>query len=264
MRNDIGLSPLSTPPSLEGLEEEARIEAMVDWFFENFEDPVHETSYNSREGGYLYIHGGPYEASDYISDAFPDATEDEHSEAIERIDGDGPDFAPAGHRILPPDEDYDEQPPSQLLTVRLDALGGQLEEIKGHINAMLALQRQELEEQVGPPPAGHNNPPPSNQPDLYDILDSVREVEEELAQTNRITDANVEVINRAEGRFNKFLSWLVGLAKEAPSLLARGDVTGVGGWAITYALNHQSQVVHLIGSATETLGIWASVVGHLF
>jgi hypothetical protein len=39
------LAPLTAPPSLEGLDSEGRIEAMVAWFFENFEDPAHETPY---------------------------------------------------------------------------------------------------------------------------------------------------------------------------------------------------------------------------
>ena len=50
------------PPSLEGLDREARIEAMVEWFGDNFEDPAQETPYESAEGGYIYIWGGPYDA----------------------------------------------------------------------------------------------------------------------------------------------------------------------------------------------------------
>lgn len=92
MRSEPGVSPLSDPPSLEGLDEDERVEAMVSWFLDNFEDPAQETPYNGREGGYLFIHGGPYEAQNYIPDAFPDATEEEHIEAMDRIDADGPSF----------------------------------------------------------------------------------------------------------------------------------------------------------------------------
>ncbi len=64
------LAPLTVPPSLEALDSEGRIEAMVAWFFENFEDPAYETPYDGREGGYQYIWGGPHEAADYIYDQF--------------------------------------------------------------------------------------------------------------------------------------------------------------------------------------------------
>lgn len=42
-------------------------ETMRTWFLENFEDPVERTPYESREGGYIYIWGGPYEAHDELS-----------------------------------------------------------------------------------------------------------------------------------------------------------------------------------------------------
>ncbi|MFA5963387.1 MAG: hypothetical protein WC804_05170 [Sphingomonas sp.] len=44
-----GLSPLSEAPSLEGVASEDRVEMMVQWFFENFEDPAQEMPYDGRE-----------------------------------------------------------------------------------------------------------------------------------------------------------------------------------------------------------------------
>lgn len=38
------------------------IEAMRQWFFANFEDPAEMTPYCSAEGGYRFVHGGPYDA----------------------------------------------------------------------------------------------------------------------------------------------------------------------------------------------------------
>ena len=143
------LAPLTVPPSLEALDSEGRIEAMVAWFFENFEDPAYETPYDGREGGYQYIWGGPHEAADYIYDHFPEATEEEHSEAIQRIDADGPYWAPAGHRVLPPDEDFDERP-APSLEERLAALAGQLDVLTGHVGEMLALQQKGVGTQNGP------------------------------------------------------------------------------------------------------------------
>ena len=49
------------------MSEEEQVEAMRDWFFENYEDPAHRTPYESREGGYIYIWGGPYNAYEELS-----------------------------------------------------------------------------------------------------------------------------------------------------------------------------------------------------
>lgn len=49
------------------MDKEEQIETMRTWFLENFEDPVERTPYESREGGYIYIWGGPFEAHDELS-----------------------------------------------------------------------------------------------------------------------------------------------------------------------------------------------------
>ncbi|CAN5120065.1 hypothetical protein BH10PLA2_BH10PLA2_00300 [soil metagenome] len=261
MRNEPGLVPISKAPSLDGIEGDARVAAMVEWFFENFEDPSSETPHDGREGGFLYIHGGPYEAQDFIPDAFPDATEEEHFEAIEQIESDGPEFAPAGHRILGPEEEYDDLNASrEPISVRLDTLGSQLEEIKGHINEMLALQRREREADGGTPKAGHNNPPPDDEPDFYELLDSVADVEGELAKPDRETTADVQIVALAEGRFSRFVKWIKGLVAESPTLLAKGTITGIGGWAANYALNHQAQLIELVHSAAQTMFAWIGAI----
>lgn len=38
---------------------EFQIEVMRTWFFQRYQDPVHECPYISDEGGYLFIYGGP-------------------------------------------------------------------------------------------------------------------------------------------------------------------------------------------------------------
>lgn len=35
---------------------------LVEWFRERYEDPANDTPFNGREGGYLYVWGGPYDA----------------------------------------------------------------------------------------------------------------------------------------------------------------------------------------------------------
>ena len=59
MSSGLELKDTSAPPSLDGLEREERVEAMVEWFLDNFEDPAEHTPHESAEGGYQYIWGGP-------------------------------------------------------------------------------------------------------------------------------------------------------------------------------------------------------------
>jgi hypothetical protein len=49
------------------LSQDEKIEKMREWFFDKYEDPVERTPYESSEGGYIYIWGGPYEAHDELS-----------------------------------------------------------------------------------------------------------------------------------------------------------------------------------------------------
>ena len=49
---------------------ELQIEIMREWFFQHYQNPVHECPYNGREGGYLYIHGGPYNAENELVNEF--------------------------------------------------------------------------------------------------------------------------------------------------------------------------------------------------
>ena len=50
--------------------------AMRRWFFSRYTDPAMETPYNSAEGGYLYISGGPYEAAEELYARFGDVIDD--------------------------------------------------------------------------------------------------------------------------------------------------------------------------------------------
>ncbi|MBB4798717.1 hypothetical protein HNP32_002471 [Brevundimonas bullata] len=70
-------------------DQEARIQSMVSWFHARFEDPSQSTPYNGREGGFLYIHGGPYDARDELEKRFPDEDETLIDLAIQEIESDG-------------------------------------------------------------------------------------------------------------------------------------------------------------------------------
>ena len=67
-----------------------KLELMVRWFNSNYVDPVHNSPYITAEGGYQYIHGGPYDARDELGDMFGSVAADDLIEtaAIE-VESDG-------------------------------------------------------------------------------------------------------------------------------------------------------------------------------
>jgi hypothetical protein len=52
-------------------------EIMKQWFLKRYCDPNETTPYDSREGGYQYILGGPFDALETLSDQFSDLVSDE-------------------------------------------------------------------------------------------------------------------------------------------------------------------------------------------
>jgi hypothetical protein len=96
------MGPPSAPPNLREVRHAAAVWAMTAWFFENFEDPAECTPYCSAEGGYLYIHGGPYTADEVLNDIF-DGEVDQRviCKAVEQIEKEGFEWAPSQSRMRP-------------------------------------------------------------------------------------------------------------------------------------------------------------------
>lgn len=66
-----------------------RINALVEWFHAHYEDPAIRLPYDSREGGYQWIYGGPHDARDELSDNYPNEPEDIIEAAVAEIEADG-------------------------------------------------------------------------------------------------------------------------------------------------------------------------------
>lgn len=246
------------PPSLDGLDREERIEAMKDWFLENFEDPAQNTPHDSGEGGYQYIWGGPYDASDEISSAFPDAEEDEIEEAVDAVQDDGTyDWAPVnfGNEDDLDDSDFRPEP----LSERLEALAGQLSQIEGHVAELVRIVR---DGNGAAPGIGHNRPPEQldEDIDLAEIQESIEDVRAELANPAREADADPEKLDRAESRFRRFMGWIREQAANAPKNLATGAVTAIGGAVTKYVIDNFDGIVANLQPAILTISDWAAVV----
>ena len=66
-----------------------RIDLLVSWFLERFEDPAEHTPYETAEGGFQWIWGGPFYAVEVLSDRFPDEDETIVQDAADQIEGGG-------------------------------------------------------------------------------------------------------------------------------------------------------------------------------
>ncbi|MEJ7706170.1 MAG: hypothetical protein WKF82_02160 [Nocardioidaceae bacterium] len=62
------------------------VDRMVEWFRSNYMEPANGVPYDSREGGYIYISGGPYDALEVLSEQYPDALPDELEDATEILE----------------------------------------------------------------------------------------------------------------------------------------------------------------------------------
>jgi len=92
-------------------ERESAIEQMVDWFFEHYEDPAENDSFQSAEGGYQWDGRGPHRAIDVLSVEFPEYTDDMHEKSASEIESDGTvDWAIQFHAIDDEYFDHEERP----------------------------------------------------------------------------------------------------------------------------------------------------------
>lgn len=85
-----------------------QIELMREWFLARYCDPAHETPYESAEGGYIWIWGGPYYAEDELQERFGHIVDNKVIEAlVEDLNFDG------GYEWAPvrrdDDRDYDDR-----------------------------------------------------------------------------------------------------------------------------------------------------------
>jgi HEPN domain-containing protein len=58
------------PDDPEELNPEVHKKSMRDWFYQHYSDPIHSSPYDSEEGDYVYIFGGPYDPKEELHKEF--------------------------------------------------------------------------------------------------------------------------------------------------------------------------------------------------
>lgn len=89
--------------ALRDADRETQLEVMESWFRERFEDPAEHTPYESAEGGYIWIWGGPFDAREELEEEFSGIVPDDViDELVEKLEGECYQWAP-----IPSPDDYD-------------------------------------------------------------------------------------------------------------------------------------------------------------
>lgn len=225
---------------------------MVHWFQGLFDDPAQETPHNSREGGYQYIWGGPYDASDELGSEFGSIVSDEVLErAIEEVESDGIyEWAPTSahpDRKAGEDEamaDHYEPPPLPTLEeIRNRLEGGVVPSFGGPIerDERDALRREiaDLRSLLVQSPASHGGVGHNQPPGKFDIAVELKiettavidEIDFELAK-----DApDVEAVVESAGRLQRVIAW-VGKKLDKATDKFLGAIATAGGVAVAAEL----------------------------
>jgi hypothetical protein len=189
-----------TPSRLKRLGKEKQLAYMRFWFFSNFEDPAQETPYNSEEGGYLFVWGGPYDAREQLSAEFGDFVPDDRiDQAAEEVEGEGiSDWAPG--RNHPDHKRAQEEYEAESAKDHARESAGQLEEIserlargasphfgdaaeiaeRRRIVDRLAQLEKALQKTTSYGGIGHNNPPFDEDERLAELIAAGQVIREEL------------------------------------------------------------------------------------
>ena len=99
-------SDLEHPISKDALRDanrETQLDVMQTWFRQHFEDPAERTPYESAEGGYIWIWGGPYDAREELESEFSGVVPyDMIEKLVNELEGECSEWAPT-----PSPDDYD-------------------------------------------------------------------------------------------------------------------------------------------------------------
>jgi hypothetical protein len=266
-----------------------KLELMIQWFLERYEDPAQETPYNGREGGYLYVHGGPYNAKDQLFSEFADlASEELMDEAAESIEADGIyDWAPIDWEDEGPDEDAffadasfadqsfarpdqaklryitDEQgnfltddQGNRLAIDGVKAAAPRLDELRGIMLERFDALEALLDHHIIRPGRWHNNPPTLIEPESITIQVQVQEIKVALVQMRaEATSAppNPLVMETNAAKLTKFAIWL-------GTLYAGESLLQLPGFLWT----HQQEIIVAAHSAAAAALAWAQHLPSLF
>ena len=239
-----------------------KLDLMVQWFRQNFEDPAERTSYVTAEGGYLWNHGGPHDAKEQLFDMFGSMVPEKLiEEAAEVVEADGiTDWASAHDDYqdddemlgrVPSLEDYSDQPTNRYGSQHdLDARS-QARTVLQELLTMLNVSR--------PTGIGHNNPP-----------ETIEDVEATDALRNDVVDLYVEFgMPNPSIAFVKMLGAALGKAalgsikwagKKVDLAINTAITTGIPAIGVIVGATYNDR----IHKAIDAVRVWLEIVAQKF
>lgn len=243
------------------LSRQEKVDAIVRWFFHNYEDPVHRSPYNGREGGYQYIYGGPYDANEEIQDNFSNLVDIEILEAaVEIVQEDGI----FEWTATPSADDYDDFPDEAN-----NGLQGVGDDTNSAEQNFQRLQDQlvNLETLIQPliqhsGNMGHNNPPepiddlPITGDDWVDMQASIEAIREQTALDEPSVEEVEERRNWLSEAARKLSGWVSGKVDAGVGAFVK--VVGAGlGAEVTVGID---EILGAINGVTQAVGNWINTL----
>ncbi|WP_155983389.1 hypothetical protein [Nitratireductor aquibiodomus] len=250
------------------------VKYLVDWFHYLYWDPANETPYNSREGGYLYIKGGPYSAEEELRGDFEGVVpEDAILEAVEEIESDGLfDWAPSPQH--PDSIDFYEDAVAEAYAQeefsfeelkeiakegQSAGLGSKKEKAaRATVLEQLAALKDDLPKPSSHGGIGHNHPPQEFElqgEELNEAAESLEAIEAELASD----EPNVEIVAQKASFLGKAVGWVAGKIDTTVDAFCKSFGTALGVTAAAtipaavLALPYWGKLAVLLGSLKEWL-----------
>ncbi|AQS83634.1 MAG: HEPN-associated N-terminal domain-containing protein [Acetobacter aceti] len=245
---------------------------LVDWFHYFYEDPANETPYNSREGGYLYIKGGPYSAEEELRENFEDVvSEDAILEAVEDIQSDGLyDWAPSNRH--PESVEFYSEEAAENYSQSEFSFEGLLKKIasgsrpvglgsegekaaRAVVLEQIAALKDELPKPTTHGNIGHNQPPQEVElqgEELKEVAKSLDTIEVELASD----EPNVETVVQKASLLRKAIEWGAGKMNTTVDAFCKSFGTALG---TTAGVAFPAAIV----AASHYWGILALLLGSL-
>jgi len=241
--SDVGV----TPSELKRMGRARQKEYVRHWFHRNFEDPAQETPFNSQEGGYLFIWGGPYDAHEQLFDEFGSIIAEERIEEIanEIINDDGiHDWAPGGDHpnTRQREEEWraehgeSEENDNSFQVETLEKIIEHLEtgmkpsygdgyEVDQRRKIQDRLDQLRLSLTKTTPPhggIGHNQPPPDDDSPQVIVIVEIRDAEKSIRTELAKPQPNALEVAKATSRLRSALGWLGKKIDTAANSFAQG------------------------------------------
>lgn len=262
-----------TPSQFKRLSKQAKLEIMEAWFRTNYEDPVHRTPYESAEGGYIYVFGGPFDAREVLDEEFGEiASESVISELVNDLETECHDWTHTDAW----DDPYGDEPEAdegdllESVTERLardiQPQFGDAYERQGRIATLNALAelKGELDRRraIG---IGHNNPPediaehlPAE--DQRVLSASVSELQGALEVDTPNLTFVVEKTSVLRVALGKLLGWIGGKIDKGIDEFVSTVAKGLGVAALAKIAGVYDPVVEYLSKAYFHLTHWLDAV----